>query len=265
MSSAVISPSRFLPLLLGAGLVLAGCATPPSSRPDPKPAVVDSAAATAIARQQGGDTDADEGLDEPAPLMPSTFFAGGAERFVAWRCTPAQDLVSAFPGSELRLWSSHGAYRLAPAVVASGARYVQGDLSFWNKGDEARVESDNGRLECKQDVARQAMTREERPGVMFHGRGNEPGWVINLAHDAPQVTMLLDYGERELELPYRVTEMDNENGRVTLASGREDQPFRLELEARACFDDMSGQPFPVRVMLDIDGQRYRGCGQGIAP
>lgn len=263
MSSSVAYPSRLLPLLLGATLVLAGCATPPPSRPGPEPAVVDSAAASAIAHRRGEDTD--EVLNVPAPLMPSTFFPGGAEQFVSWRCTPAQDLVSAFPENELRLWSAHGAYRLEPAVVASGARYVQGDLSFWNKGDEARVESDNGRLECEQDMTRQAMTREDRPGVMFHGRGNEPGWVINLAHDAPRLTMLLDYGERELELPYRVTEMDNESGRVTLASGRGDQPFRVELEARACFDGMSGQPFPVRVMLDIDGQRYRGCGQGIAP
>ena len=77
--------------------------------------------------------------------------------------------------------------------------------------------------------------------------------------------MLLDYGARELTLPYRVTTLDNDEGRMILASGRADTPFELRLEARACFDGMSGQPFPARVTLTIDGEQLLGCGQGIAP
>ena len=257
-----LSPSftRVAGIACGA-LWLAGCAASPSGDTAP-PAVVDSTGATAVADERPA---AEVAAIEPAPLLPSLFFPGGAEQLVGWRCQPAQDLVSAHGDDELRLWSRQGAYRLAPAVVASGARYTVDDLSFWNKGDEALVESDNGRLDCQQDLTRSAMTRTDRPGVMFHGRGNEPGWIVSLDHDTPRLSLLLDYGERELRLPYRVTEMDNANGRVQLASGDAEQPFLLELEARACFDDMKGDPFPVRVTLTLDGQTYRGCGQGIAP
>lgn len=230
-------------LLAAASLLLVGCGATPVDGPRPGAGQVAST----------------------APLLPSLLFPGGAERFEAWRCTPQQDLVTAFGERELRLWSAHGAYRLAPAVVASGARYQQGDLSFWNKGGDAVVESANGRLDCSADMARSPLTREQRPGVMFHGRGNEPGWHVNLAHDAPELTLTLDYGARELTLPYRVTAMDNAQGRVSLGSGLTDQPFELWLEARACFDDMSGEPFPARVTLTIDGETLRGCGQGIAP
>ncbi|MDR9440366.1 MAG: C-type lysozyme, inhibitor, partial [Halomonas sp.] len=94
---------------------------------------------------------------------------------------------------------------------------------------------------------------------------NEPGWIVNLANDRPQATLVLDYGKREMTLPYRVTTLDNAEGRMILASGRADTPFELRLEARACFDSMSGQPFPARVTLSIGGEQYRGCGQGIAP
>ncbi len=238
---------RFLtslrPALLVAGsLLLGGCATATVDGPRPS-----------------------EKVASTAPLLPSMLFPGGAERFEAWRCTPEQDLVTAFGERELRLWSAHGAYRLSPAVVASGARYQQGDLSFWNKGGEAVVENANGRLDCAADMARTSLSRQQRSGVMFHGRGNEPGWNVNLAHDVPELSLVLDYGTQELTLPYRVTEMDNDLGRVTLASGLTDRPFELRLEARACFDDMSGEPFPARVTLTIDGQTYRGCGQGIAP
>ncbi|WP_163577689.1 MliC family protein [Halomonas faecis] len=253
-------PLLRLPLLLTALATVTGCATTPGD------ATESEAPAPEISESRGSAMpDGDSTVSPTAPLMPSLLFAGGADEFQAWRCTPAQDLVAAVTEEELRLWSAHGAYRLLPAVVASGSRYQQGDLSFWAKGDEAMVESANGRLDCTADMTRSTLTRDQRPGVMFHGRGNEPGWTVSLAHDVPELSMVLDYGERELSLPYRVVEMDNADGRVKLASGRADQPFTLELEARACFDSMSGKPFPARVTLSLDGETYRGCGQGIAP
>ncbi len=241
--------------LLGAVMLLAGCAATPDGETT-GPEVAD----------RGASREAGAREEQPAaPLMPSLFFPGEATSLTAWRCTPAQDLVTAATEDALRLWSAHGAYRLPPAVVASGARYQQGELSFWNKGDEAVVESATGRLDCRRDLTQKVLTRRQRPGTMFHARGNEPGWVVNLASDRPEATLVLDYGEREMTLPYRVTTLDNGEGRMILASGRADTPFELRLEARACFDNMSGQPFPARVTLRIDGEQYRGCGQGIAP
>ncbi|QJQ94535.1 MULTISPECIES: MliC family protein [Halomonadaceae] len=267
MPPSLVQPRLCRPapwIVMGSILLLTGCASAPPVQEQGKPAVVDSSAALAIS-PQGNEVEIEALVHEPAPLMPSVFFAGGAGEFASWRCQPAQDLVSAQADAELRLWSQLGAYRLAPAVVASGARYVVDDLSFWNRGEEALVESNNGRLACQRDMTRRSMTRIDRPGVMFHGRGNEPGWVVSLDHDAPRLTLLLDYGERELTLPYRVEALDNQEGRMVLTSGQATQPFTLSLEARACFDDMKGDPFPVRVTLGIDGRTLRGCGQGIAP
>ncbi|MBB3331432.1 putative membrane protein [Halomonas campaniensis] len=235
--------SRLLaPAALGLALLLGGCATATSPAPI----------------TPGGQ----------APLLPSVLFPGDAESFTSWRCTPDQSLVTADPKGpegELRLWSAHGAWRLQPAVVASGARYEGGQVSFWNRGDAAIVETPRGRLECQAYMQRQALTRQQRPGVMFQGRGNEPGWMVHLANDRPEATLTLDYGTREQTLPYRVTTLDNGAGRVILQSGRGDTPFELRIEAGACLDDMSGEPFPARVTLSVEGEQYRGCGQGIAP
>ncbi len=238
--------------LLGGIALLAGCTAMTGG--EPRPEIADLS--------EGGRALA---TTSTAPLMPSAFFAGGAEAFQAWRCEPDQDLVTAHPEDELRLWSAHGAWRLQPAVVASGARYQDGGLSFWNKGDAAVVEGPSGRLDCARGVERQALTRQERPGIMFHGRGNEPGWTVSLPNDVTELDLLLDSGTRQLTLPYRVTVLDNEAGRMILASGRADIPFTLRIEGASCFDDMSGEPFPARVTLTFDGEQYRGCGQGIAP
>ncbi|OAZ90733.1 MULTISPECIES: MliC family protein [Halomonadaceae] len=242
----MMTPSRFF--VLGCAFVaISGCAAmeSPSS-----------------AERAKGDT----GLDAKAPLFPSALFSGQAEQFEAWHCRPAnQHLVTAVDGDVLRLWSLHGAWRLPQAIVASGARYQDGEISFWNRGEQALVETPRGQLKCELAARREASTREEHPGVMFRGQGNEPGWTVELAHDAPELTLSTDYGENVETLPYMVSVMDNDAGRVVLENADADDFFRVRIEAGACFDGMSGHPFPARVTLTIDGEQYSGCGQGIAP
>jgi uncharacterized membrane protein len=66
-------------------------------------------------------------------------------------------------------------------------------------------------------------------------------------------------------MPYMVSVMDNEAGRVVIENANAEQFFRVRIESGACFDDMSGEPYPARVTLTIGGEQYKGCGQGIAP
>jgi len=213
-----------------------------------------------------GLSDDDASLDSKAPLLPSALFSGQADVFEAWHCSPAsQHLVTAVDGEILRLWSLHGAWRLPQAVVASGARYQDGDISFWNRGEQAMVETPRGQLKCELAAGRDSLTREDHPGVMFRGQGNEPGWTVDLAHDSPKLTLSTQYGENEETLPYMVSVMDNDAGRVVLENADDDDFFRVRIEAGACFDGMSGHPFPARVTLTVDGEQYSGCGQGIAP
>ena len=201
-----------------------------------------------------------------APLLPSTLFAGQSGRFDAWRCSPAnQHLVTAVDDETLRLWSMHGAWQLPQAIVASGARYQAGDISFWNRGDKAQVETPRGQLQCQLAKQRDAFTRDDYPGVMFLGRGNEPGWMVKLSNETPEMTLVSNYGRETRTLPYMVSVMDNDAGRVVIENADAETFFRVRIEASACFDDMSGEPFPARVTLSIDGQQYKGCGQGIAP
>ncbi|WP_433924606.1 MliC family protein [Vreelandella sp. 21] len=201
-----------------------------------------------------------------APLLPATLFPGSAAHFDAWECQPAnQNLVTAVNDDNLRLWSLHGVWRLPEAIVASGARYQDGEISFWNRGDQAQVETPRGQLQCQQGQRRVAATRADHPGVMFLGRGNEPGWSIELAHDAPVMTWTTNYGSETQTMPYMVSVMDNEAGRVVIENAYAEEFFRVRIESGACFDDMKGQPYPARVTLTIGGEQYKGCGQGIAP
>ncbi|MGS2742696.1 MliC family protein [Halomonas sp. LS-001] len=232
-----------------AAFTLSGCATTTPS------ATSDTTNATANA-----------GAAATAPLLPSTLFAGQSGRFDAWRCSPAnQNLVTAVDDETLRLWSMHGAWQLPQAIVASGARYQADDISFWSRGDKAQVETPRGQLQCQLAEQRKSFTRENYPGVMFLGRGNEPGWMVKLSNETPEMTLVSNYGRETRTLAYMVSVMDNDAGRVVIENADAKTFFRVRIEASACFDDMSGEPFPARVTLSIDGEQYKGCGQGIAP
>ncbi|GAB2792771.1 hypothetical protein GCM10027040_18680 [Halomonas shantousis] len=247
--------------LLAAMLVMAGCTSQaPAPSVPPKVQDLNHASKEQVPAEQADTVEA----KPTSPLLPSAFFADGAPAFVAWRCTPAQDLIAAFPEGELRLWSGQGFYRLDPAIVASGARYVKDDLAFWNKGDEAVVESANGRLECQRDISRETTTRETRPNAIFFAKGNEPGWMMMLDRQTSQLRLIADYGQQTLTLPYKIERLTNgQEATVLLRSVQKDQALQARLQAKACFDSMSGMPYPVRVRIELPDRTLLGCGQGI--
>lgn len=208
---------------------------------------------------------ADKTDDAPtSPLLPSAFFADGAPAFVSWRCTPAQDLISAAPPGHLRLWSSQGYYELAPTVVAEAKRYAKGTLSFVQHDGQAHVESDNGQLACQRDARREVTTREMAPGVIFQARGNEPGWLLELDREKPRMTLTTQYGNRVRTLPYHVARLENgHRASMTLRAHDQGRPVIVRLRARACFDSMSGKPYPVQVRVEQGERTLLGCGQGV--
>ncbi|MHB0776200.1 MliC family protein [Halomonas sp. WWR20] len=251
---------RLILTLLGAVVLMTGCAGP-APTPDTQPPIDDIAVRVPTAVPSAAP---DKAPEPKSPLLPSAFFADGAEAFIAWRCMPAQDLIAAFPDGYLRLWSAQGHYRLDRAVVASGKRYVKDDLVFWNEGRQARVESDNGRLACEEDAQRQTLTRRDHPRSIFHAVGNEPGWTLDLDRDRPQMTLISDYGEQNRTLDYQLVNLNNgQQASVILRSNDASQPITVRLQARACFDTMSGKPYPVRVTIEMGSRTLQGCGQGI--
>ncbi|WP_110643445.1 C-type lysozyme, inhibitor [Salinicola sp. CPA57] len=239
------SPVRWLALSVGA-LLLAGCA--------------------GGGQHQSSATAPSSGLAAlKSPLMPSAFFADGGDAFTAWRCTPSQDLVTTTPDdSRLRLWTALGETELPRAVVGAGSRYELGGLSFWRQGRDARVESDNGRLVCTLASERKTATRQEHPDTIFYAGGNEPGWNVSLDRNSHSLTLISDYGQAKDTFDYRVASVTNggDAGMVLVSdSGR--YPMELDLRAGACFDDMSGRPWPVKVTLRYGGREFHGCGQGV--
>ena len=138
---------------------------------------------------------------------------------------------------------------LNQAITASGAKYEdrESDSFVWSKGETAQVQLDGVDLgECSMPM----------PDIPPHwvGRGNEPGWRLDVTDHRLDAT--LNYGEehRETTLP---------EARLVSDALRYDMPdigLAVSVTPVLCHDDMSGRPYPEQVVLELDGQILRGCG-----
>jgi putative lipoprotein len=155
-------------------------------------------------------------------------------------------------------------YRVLGRVrSASGARYEDGELVFWSKGDEAMLDVGAKRYRgCLLNPSRGPWEDARRRGVSFRAVGQEPGWVLEIQ---PQRNMLLvaDYGGRRVLLPTPDSELLDGVERYEAADDR--HRLVVEIELRHCFDSMSGEAYSNRVRVILDQREYRGCGESLEP
>ncbi len=100
-------------------------------------------------------------------------------------------------------------------------------------------------------------------GVTLRGRGNEPGWLLEIG---PGNRVLLDEqaGPRRsiwTDLAPAPGPVPGSSRNQAESAGRD---YRITVLPDACVDDMSGERFALSVLLEVDGRRLRGCGTRIS-
>lgn len=183
--------------------------------------------------------------------------AGSGEFTAEFRCGGA---TAAFAGDQeaATLETNGQTYFLERAVSASGARYVDPDdpeTYVWNKGREATVSVRGETLPpCEEidkgDATEEAALEEET----LTARGNEPGWLLNIADG--DLSLVWNYGENELSAPLPAPEEKEGAKRYSLP----DENLTVTMAQTLCHDDATGMPYPYRVAVDIRGQALNGCG-----
>ena len=150
-----------------------------------------------------------------------------------------------FVGDAARLRVGPQIFDLPPVEAASGAKFSDGaGTGFWSKGNRATVTLGGVDLpECLPVIA---------PTLPLVARGNEPGWVVTLAHEGV-IYSGQDGTTRELPLP-AATEAD---GSTVFDSG---DGFVVRVTDSLCRDSMTGMPHPYAVDLALDGIALSGCG-----
>jgi membrane-bound inhibitor of C-type lysozyme/uncharacterized membrane protein len=147
---------------------------------------------------------------------------------------------------------------LPHVVSASGARYSDGPVTFWNKGREATFELDGRKQTCRErrDPWADAIDR----GIDFRAMGQEPGWFLEIDKEK-QIRLVYDYAEHEFvsPAPHAMHKGKGTFYDVTIESGH----ALIAIEDAPCTDAMSGEAFPRSVTITIGERTLRGCGKDL--
>jgi len=155
----------------------------------------------------------------------------------AFDCGVATVEVGFLPDGNARMRWGVSVSDLRPEPTASGARYGDGGAPptfVWSKGDAATVSLHGAELEC-------AVVPEGR--FPLSGRGNEPGWWVEVGPD--RITYTGDTGAVRRELPSPVA--------IPLPDGWHwaggDPALAVVAQHGPATDDATGLPHPWRVTV----------------
>lgn len=177
-------------------------------------------------------------------------------------------LTAYFGDGFVRLVFSDGREMVLPQTIsASGARYAEGSVVFWNKGNEAFLDLGDVTYEVRVvDRATDPWQKAKEAGVYFRAIGQEPGWLLEIG-SGERLRLLLDYGDTEMTTHFSIVEINYITGTRTYRTAEPRSPLAITvtIQEQSCFDVMSGEGFThaVTVKLSGTGATYKGCGRDL--
>jgi putative lipoprotein len=189
----------------------------------------------------------------------------GVLRAYVWDCDGGLTLnmKNLYRENAITLDMHEGPRKLPQVVSASGARYSDGSMSFWTKGGTATLERPGSApVECRELRARSLVADARERGVRYRGTGNEPGWMVEIG-PGTRLTYVTLYGEERHDFA-NVSESDGADSGVRVFIADTDKgPFKVTVATETCQDDMSGEEFDHRMVVEWGDETRRGCATAV--
>jgi membrane-bound inhibitor of C-type lysozyme len=171
--------------------------------------------------------------------------------------------IAKFDAEKVWLFLLDKTISLEKQVSASGTLYSDGNLVFWGKGEQARLEIDQTiYTDCKNNPARAVWETAKLHGVDFRATGNEPGWILEIKEYGKTI-FITGYGQRKYTFKTSHSVVDYVAKRTIYKSQSNEHTLEIFLESKSCFDSMSGEEFETTVFVGMDGLGYHGCGKAL--
>ena len=251
-SVAVTSSAALLSAIL---VALAGCnraANEPPYASEPEQAAAAPEAAPSAENAPPADTSA---TGTPAPDEPLQAYV--------WNCDDGQTIRmrNLLRENAISIEMHEGGRKLPLAVSASGARYTDGSLTFWTKGDTALFERQGSTpVNCRQNRFESLLADARVRGVTFRGTGNEPGWTVEIGPGS-RLEFVTNYGQDRHAFETATESSEGSTRFFSAANG--ERSIKVTVSTDACTDDMSGWSFDHRMVVELGGQTYRGCATAL--
>lgn len=171
------------------------------------------------------------------------------------------DFIARLGPGEMAVWLPDRYVILSRVRSASGTKYLEGDIEFWSKGDEAMLSVGNEQhFNCVLVPGRVPWEDARRRGVDFRAVGNEPGWSLEI-HGGGHLLFIGDYGLRRVAAPDPGVQLQGNVRRYHAVT--ESADLQVEIIERPCVDSMSGEAFARQVTVTLNNEVLYGCGRDL--
>jgi len=194
----------------------------------------------------------------PEPAVAADLQTRG--KTLVYECSGYEFIARTGP-EEMAVWLEDQ-YLILPQVRSgSGAKYQEGDVTFWSKGEEAMLTVGRQQFgDCVLVPHRAPWEDARRRGVDFRAVGNEPGWYLEIQHDR-HLLFVADYGLNRVLITSPTLTVE-EPRTIYQASSDKDE-LRVEIVDELCTDTMKGDTFTSQVTVYLNGKAYTGCGNSL--
>jgi membrane-bound inhibitor of C-type lysozyme len=152
---------------------------------------------------------------------------------------------------------------LPQVISASGARFSNEAVTFWEKGREASLEGGAYAYQgCKASAAQNPWEAAGLMGVTYRAIGQEPGWMLQI-QDGKRILLIADYGENRVSAEPAPAPQSLPGGGRRYEAQTGSGTLSVVIENKPCNDVMSGEPFPDTVTVMLNGRQYHGCGRSL--
>lgn len=178
-----------------------------------------------------------------------------------YECSDNYSFVARIEGEKVWLFLPKKTVDLPHVPSASGAKYNDGQITFWSKGDEALIEDgQETHRNCRNNRAKAIWEHAKLGGVDFRAVGNEPGWYLEL-RKGDSVVFVADYGQRRYEFAAPAPMIDQQARVTTYRVQANEHELIIVIKGQRCRDSMSGEPFETSVTVIFGDREYQGCGR----
>jgi len=186
-----------------------------------------------------------------------------APKTFVYECSSTFAFVARIEDNSAWLFLPHKTLTLPQIPSGSGAKFSDGMVIFWTKGDTALLENNGTSYRnCINNLAKAIWEHAKLNGTDFRAVGNEPGWYLEI-RNGDKIVFISDYGTSRYEFVAPEPLTDQQKRKTTYQTVADGNNLTVVLEGRQCRDSMSGEYFATTVSVKLDQKKYQGCGRAL--
>lgn len=200
-----------------------------------------------------------QSLSERTATHPQ-FDTVAADRVFGYQCGDSLGVISYGITDSTWLFLPDTTLKMSRQKSASGLKYKANNHLYWTKGDEALLQLPKGSLmSCQLQPKQQSWAVAKLRGIDFRAMGQEPGWILEIT-EGEQIKYIGNYGQDTVYTPAPEPKVQT-SGKTIYRAETKAHSLSIQIRDSSCTDAMNGAQFPATVHIQINGEKYKGCGK----